>query len=136
MKNSEPIRFLTRCLILIVLAFGPLAINQIRRSTVFESLGYSRRARALLAGESIRLEDDGLRPLKAAYIRQLPVRKAVLIMGSSRAATIASDWFPAGDAWNSAVPVGGIDDDAAFFEVCVETNRVPDTVILEIFPSL
>ncbi len=80
--------------------------------------------------------DSDMRYLKAAYLRQLPARKAVLILGSSRAATIAAEWFPAGDAWNTSMSRGGIDDDVAFFEVCVEANRVPYSVILEVFPAL
>jgi hypothetical protein len=138
MRHPGPVRFLFRSLALALLAFAPLMVDSVRHVHGIQSLSpgaYDQMARALPAGTSVWLDDE-TRPLKAAYIRQLTARKAVLILGSSRAAAIAADWFPGGDAWNGAVAGGGIDDDAALFEVCVEANRVPDTVILEIFPAL
>ncbi|MDQ1474537.1 MAG: hypothetical protein QOJ99_6017 [Bryobacterales bacterium] len=125
-------------MLLLPLALGPFLANWTLALPVVESRrsqAYEKMAGALISGKSIWLNAD-LRPLKAAFIRQMPSRRSVLVLGSSRAATIASDWFPAGDAWNSAIPGGGIDDAAALFQVCVEAQRIPGTVILELFPGL
>jgi hypothetical protein len=136
--NSEPVGFLFRLLVLTLLVFLPLIVDWVRFIPGVESpfpQAYNRMARNLPSGKALWTDSD-MRFLKAAYLRQLPARKAVLILGGSRAATIAAAWFPAEDAWNTAVANGGIDDDVAFFEVCVEANRVPDTVILEVSPAL
>jgi len=136
--NREPVRFLFRLLVLTLVVFSPIMVIWVRYMTGVEPPlpgAYDRMARSLPSGQAT-WPDSDMRFLKAAYLRQLPARKKVLILGGSRAATIAADWFPAGDAWNAAVADGGVDDDVAFFEVCVEAGRVPDTIIVEVFPAL
>jgi hypothetical protein len=136
--NSEILRFLGRCLLLLPLALGPFLVNWSLTLPVMESQrsdAYHQMARTLILRKSIWLNAD-LRPLRTAFIRQLPAARSVLILGSSRAATIAAEWFPDGDAWNASIPAGGVEDAVSVFQACVEARRIPRTVILELFPTL
>lgn len=138
MNVSDPIRLLLR-----VARFLPLLIllplgNWIASRPIVQPRfmrDFDRMAQTMLKGTPIRSEADE-RPLKIAYLTHALTRAQVLVLGSSRAMEISSAWFPHQTMFNAAVPAGGIDDAVSMFELCVETGKAPDLVLLELSPML
>jgi hypothetical protein len=89
----------------------------------------------LIAGKTIWTSDD-LRTLKAAWIARMPAGKDVLILGSSRALPIASEWFQPLSMFNAAVFSGDMDDMISIFQLCLEAGKTPRVVVLELNPAL
>ncbi len=93
-------------------------------------------ADALISGRTIWSSDDA-RHVKAAWLTRLPPRRPdVLILGSSRVIQISRDWFQPRRMWNAAVFSADLDDEIAMFQLCLETGKTPQTVVLELNPHL
>jgi len=142
MSSSEQILDAVR-LCLRLARFLPLLIVPILANWTYNqkpvqrhlATSFDQAASLLIAGTSIWSSGD-LRPLKAAWMLQMPARKDILILGSSRALQISENWFQPQTTFNAAVPHGGLDDMIAFFELSVEAGKTPRAVLLELNPTL
>jgi hypothetical protein len=74
--------------------------------------------------------------LKAAWIARMPAGKDVLILGSSRALQISSEWFQPLSLFNAAVFSGDMDDMISIFQLSLEAGKTPRMVVLELNPAL
>ena len=66
----------------------------------------------------------------------MPAGKDVLILGSSRALQISSEWFQPRSMFNAAVLSGDMDDMISIFQLCLEAGKTPRVVVLELNPAL
>ena len=66
----------------------------------------------------------------------MPAGKDVLILGSSRALQISSEWFQPLSMFNAAVFNGDLDDMIAVFQLCLEAGKTPRVAVLELNPAL
>jgi hypothetical protein len=89
----------------------------------------------LIGGRTIWIHDD-LRSLKAVWIARMPAGTDVLILGSSRALQISSEWFQPLSMFNAAVFNGDLDDMISIFQLCLEVGKKPRVVVLELNPAL
>ena len=92
-------------------------------------------AAAMLSGRTI-WSDAEMRDIKAAYLEKMPHLKDMLVLGSSRLLPVSDAWFPTDSMFNAGVLTGDLDDEVAMFQVCVESGKMPHTVLLELNPSL
>jgi hypothetical protein len=135
---SDPIRVLFRLACFLPLVAAPFLINWIcTMPPVERRLGRDLDGFTdmLIAGKTIWTDDD-LRSLKAAWIARMPAGKDVLILGSSRALAISSEWFRPQSLFNAAVFSGDMDDMISIFQLCLEAGKTPRVVVLELNPAL
>jgi hypothetical protein len=117
MQRNDAIRLLLRLMLFVPIAAMPVMLN-------WKALQPDSRV------------DTGLRRLNAELIRKLRAKSEVLVLGGSRAMRISPEWFEPKTALNAAVLGGGMDDAIAIFELCLETAKTPDVVVLEVNPRL
>ncbi|MBZ5653121.1 MAG: hypothetical protein LAO18_21865 [Acidobacteriia bacterium] len=139
MQISDPVRLLLRlgCFVpfLVVTPLANWVSEREQLQSIFMS-DYDRMAGALLRKQAVWIGDAAdERPLKVSYLGRAP-RKEVLVLGSSRAMEISPAWFEPRDGFNAAVRLGGLDDYVALFQLCLETGKLPQFMILELNPAL
>ena len=135
---SDPTRVLLRLACFLPLVAAPVLTNWICTTPPVERwLGRDLDGFAdmLIAGKTIWTHDD-LRSLKAAWIARMPAGKDVLVLGSSRALPISSEWFQPLTMFNAAVMNGDMDDMISIFQLCLEAGKTPRVVVLELNPAL
>jgi hypothetical protein len=135
---SDPTRVLLRLACFLPLVAAPLVTNWICTTRPVQRwLGRDLDGFTdmLIAGKTIWTSDD-LRTLKAAWIARMPAGKDVLILGSSRALPISSEWFQPLSMFNAAVFSGDMDDMISIFQLCLEAGKAPRMVVLELNPAL
>jgi hypothetical protein len=135
---SDPARVVFRLACFLPVVAAPFLTNWICTTAPVErwlGRGLDGFTDLLIAGKTIWTSDD-LRSLKAAWIARMPVGKDVLILGSSRALPISSEWFQPLSMFNAAVFSGDMDDMISIFQLCVEAGKTPRVVVLELNPAL
>jgi hypothetical protein len=138
MQRIDAARFILRLAFFLPLVFVPAIGNWIMDSPAFERWQMrfvNRAADELLHGRSVLLTPCD-RPLKLVLIERRAEPGAVIIFGGSRASQISSAWFEPNRALNLSVSEGGVDDAVSLFEMCVEADKVPSLVVLELDPAL
>ena len=137
-QRSEAARFILRLACFLPLVFAPALGNWILGTSVFGRWQMSfvvRAADEMLQGRSV-LATTYDRPLKLALIERLAAPRAVLILGGSRASQISPAWFEPDSALNLFVLEGGVDDAVSLFQKCLELDKLPSQVVLELDPAL
>jgi hypothetical protein len=138
MGNVDAIRLLIRLACLAPMAGGLIAIDwmsyqpAIRRQFTRE---LDAAAEASVSGKTIWSHAD-MRDLKPVWLEHLSGRREVLVLGSSRMLPIASDWFQPRTALNAALFAGDFEDAVAMFQLCAETGKTPQSVVLDLNPTL
>jgi hypothetical protein len=138
MAASDTTRVLIRLACFAPLVTMPALINWICTTPPIQRWLGSRLdgiADTLIAGKPIWTPDD-LRTLKAAWIARMPAGKDVLILGSSRALQISSEWFRPWSMFNAGVFYGDLDDMISIFQLFLEVGKIPRVVVLELNPAL
>jgi hypothetical protein len=137
-QRLDAARFILRLACFLPLLFVPAIGNRILDTSAFERWQMrfvNRAANELLHGRSVLLTPCD-RPLKLVLIEKRAAPGAVMVFGGSRASQISSTWFEPNSALNLSVSEGGLDDAVSLFEMCVETDKVPGLVVLELDPAL
>jgi hypothetical protein len=138
MGASDATRVLLRLACFAPLAAGPALMNWICATPPVERWLGSRLdgiTGTLIAGKSIWTFDD-LRTLKAAWVARMPAEKDVVVLGSSRALQISSEWFQPRSMFNASVLSGDLDDTISIFQLFLEVGKTPRVVVLELNPAL
>jgi hypothetical protein len=89
----------------------------------------------LVSGKTISSRAD-MRDLKPLWIEHLHRRQDVVVLGSSRLAQIPQDWFRPRSALNAALIAGDFEDAVSIFQLCLETGKSPQLVLLDLNPTL
>lgn len=125
-----------------LLFFAPLALMVVvlnfcvDPSRVFTSAGYSRAlAGVLLSGQhASNVWDYDDRLLQKEYVAGLKSGRDVIVLGSSRAMQMGSDFFPGETFFNHAVAGATIEDDIAIYGLYAHKKLIPRRVVLFIDP--
>lgn len=138
MRSAELFRFLLRLAWFLPLGIALLAVDWACgeapvRHRVMDDLVAT--AGALRTGKPVWTTADS-REVKTAYLLRMSERKDVLILGSSRLVPIPAEWFKPQSMFNAAVFKGDLDDMVSIVQLCLETGKLPRTVVLEVNPTL
>jgi hypothetical protein len=137
MRISPALRMLARLACFLPLAGGLLLIDWIAAQPPFRRAALAKldaAASVLASGQSVWSNFD-IGDLKRAMLSKTgPVD--VLVLGSSRVIQIPQAWFGPRRLFNAAVLAGDLDDMVSLFELYRQTGNEPQTVILELNPTL
>lgn len=138
MRNSDAIRLLFRLACFLPLAGALILIDWVSlqppvRSRITRTLDAA--ADALVSGKTIVSHTD-MRDLKPVWLEHVRGHRDFVVLGSSRMVQIPQDWFGPHSAVNAALIGGDFADAVSVFELCLETGKAPQTVLLDLNPSL
>jgi hypothetical protein len=136
--NSDAIRLLFRLACFLPLVGGLMLIEWISEQPPVHSLLTSQlqlAVDALISGNTIWSGVDML-DLKPLWIEHLHSRPEILVLGSSRLVEIPTDWFGPHSMLNGALLRGDFEDAVSVFQLCLETGKTPQLVLLELNPTL
>jgi len=138
MRNSDALRFLLRLACFLPFAGGLILIDWISLQPPVKGRFthiLDGAATALVSGKTIVSHAD-MRDLKPIWIEHLHSRRDVVILGSSRLAQIPQDWFRPRSTLNAALLAGDFADTVSILQLCLETGKSPQLVLLELNPTL
>jgi hypothetical protein len=138
MRKSDAIRLLIRlgCFLplvgLLILIDWISAQPPVRRLIVGQ---LEAAADALILGQTIWCRVD-MHDLKPLWIERLHSREEIIVLGSSRLIEVPAAWFRPRRMLNAAMLAGDFDDAVSVFQLCLETGKTPQLVLLELNPTL
>lgn len=92
-------------------------------------------ATAMLAGHNAsNLVNFDHRLLQKFYFEGAEEPKDIMVLGSSRIMILGGDQFPGHSFYNASVAGASIEDMVAIYQLMLETENLPDTLILEVGP--
>jgi hypothetical protein len=138
MRNPDAMRMFFRLTLFLPLAGTLLLLDWIGARPPVRRLvigPLETAADALISGQTIWCRAD-MHDLKPLWIERLHKPQEVLVLGSSRVMQISPEWFRPRRVLNAAMPAGDFEDSVAAMQLCLETGKTPELVLLELNPTL
>jgi len=135
----ETVKFAKKILLFIPILFVVIGFNYfIDPLHIFKTGSfYEDVVRILLTGKNVaNLHDRSARLLKKEYIRMLPKRNEIIVLGSSRVLHIDSSLFPGNSFFNNGVTCASIADDMAIYWMYRKKGFIPSVVVIGLDPWL
>ncbi len=138
MRSPDAIRMFFRLTLFVPLAGMLLLLDWLGAQPPVRSLvigPLEAAADALISGKTIWCRAD-MHDLKPLWIERLSGPQDVLVLGSSRMIQISPAWFGARRVLNASMLAGDFEDSVAATQLCLETGKTPQLVLLELNPTL